>query len=44
MKTARMITTAMAITGFDLAKEAILIEVSLMKVVKYIETPFENRL
>ena len=37
-----MISTAMAMTGFDLAKETMLIEVSLMKVVKFIETPFEN--
>jgi hypothetical protein len=42
MKMERRISTAMAMTGFDLAKETMLIEVSLMKDVKAIKTPFEN--
>ena len=42
MKMARMISTTMTMTGFYLAKEAILTEVLLMKVMKSIETPFEN--
>jgi hypothetical protein len=40
MKMAKIISTAIAMTGFDLAKETMLIEVSLMKDVKAIKTPF----
>jgi hypothetical protein len=42
MKMARMISTTTAMTGFVFAKWTMLIEISLMKDVKAIRTPFGN--